>query len=107
MSAAMQVGKHVIPDTKIIARILAKVRVDGECWFFSGATDEDGYPHIKFAGKRQCVHRLMAAVFIDDLNGWDVHHTCGNPSCVNPLHLKKADPEVHRTDHLKFANIPF
>ena len=70
--------------------------VDGGCWLWLAATDQEGYPVARLCGRVLRVHRVMATLIYDQIDGLDVHHTCGKRGCVNPDHLVAIDPESHR-----------
>jgi hypothetical protein len=60
------------------------------CWIWMGAVNSKGYGLVlDDAGKLQLVHRLLH----ERVNGKippnaSVLHSCDNPSCCNPVHLR-------------------
>lgn len=65
-------------------------RRNGECWEWTGASMRDGYGHAKRLGRTVAVHRAAAALKArrSELDGLHVLHTCDNPKCVRPDHLR-------------------
>jgi hypothetical protein len=65
---------------------------DNECWLWTGAKNQKGYGYIGAGsknGKMLTAHRLSYQLANNDLHDYDyVLHSCDNPSCVNPLHLR-------------------
>jgi len=81
-------GEPITEETT--QRFWAKVRNNGpdECWTWTAYTDRDGYGRFSLNGRKERAHRI--AVRLDGRNpdGKVVRHTCDNPECVNPAHLK-------------------
>lgn len=67
---------------------------DDQCWPWQAAKSGFGYGRFKLDGKLYSPHRLIYAFTrgpIPDLpqfHGAVVMHTCDNPACCNPAHLK-------------------
>lgn len=73
---------------------------NGECKEWKGCLNTDGYPRMVY--NRNCntkVHRLVASLFYEqDITGLVVRHTCDNPKCINPSHLKLGTPKDNMKD---------
>jgi HNH endonuclease len=68
-----------------------------ECWQWDSAHDDRGYALI---GKGQRLYRIMHQLLIGPvLKNKVLHHTCHNPSCVNPYHLEMLTPTQHFIIH--------
>lgn len=62
---------------------------DGECWERSGAPWGAGYTAIRVDGVKVGAHRFSFELHHRPLQpGEKVLHTCDNPPCVNPAHLR-------------------
>ncbi len=67
----------------------------GKCWVWTGAKTKDGYGSFGAASyKTTLAHRAVYMALhghiegCDGFNGTVIRHTCDNPSCVNPAHLR-------------------
>ena len=60
------------------------------CWIWTAAKDGNGYGRFWYKDQMRLAHRISYLLFknnfTDDLC---ILHTCNNPSCVNPEHLKE------------------
>lgn len=72
-----------------------KIDEDG-CWVWLKST-LDGYG---LCGKGRA-HRVYYEVANGPIpEGFDIHHLCKNPLCVNPRHLEPLDRRAHKLEHL-------
>ena len=70
---------------------------ENKCWEWKGARIEKGYgvftdasPSPNVRGKTISAHRFSYQLHYGDLKTGDyVLHSCDNPQCTNPLHLRK------------------
>jgi hypothetical protein len=91
-----------IQDKNIIKDMLKFVIKDykslvNECWLWSASFDKNGY------GKRNSIgaHRISWIYSRGDKDipfKKIIMHTCDNPSCVNPFHLRCGTPQHNSTD---------
>jgi hypothetical protein len=88
--------RNTIQD--VLARIDRTAGPDA-CWPWLGTRSPRGYGKVKFAGRDERVHRLIAAhtmgAIAPDLV---VRHACDNPPCCNPAHLLVGTPADNRRD---------
>ena len=63
-----------------------------DCIEFKGYKEKRGYGRKYSAGKMRLAHRLAYCkaknIDIKEIDGLVVMHTCDNPPCINPEHLK-------------------
>lgn len=70
------------------------------CWPWQGALHTQGYGRCWDGerGKVAYAHRLVYTLLVGPIpDGLDIMHTCDNPPCVNPAHLRVA---THRENML-------
>jgi HNH endonuclease len=69
------------------------------CWEWQGWRDDNGYGKGSFQGQEFRAHRLSYELHTGPLLTTDiVMHTCDNPPCVNPHHLKKGTKRDNMLD---------
>jgi hypothetical protein len=61
-----------------------------------------GYGVVTFRGKQTTAHRAMAIMAHGEppVGATEVAHSCGNPLCVNPDHIRHATPRENSADKL-------
>jgi hypothetical protein len=91
------------PKRPPIERFLEKVdRSKGPCWEWTASKDKDGYGTFQLDGKKTPAHRAAFILFIDDLQeGEQVLHSCDNPGCVKPVHLRVGTAQDNVNDMLE------
>lgn len=100
-------------DSKFLAKIDMSAGSDG-CHIWRGGRTKGGYGTISLGGHFVLAHRMAHALETGDALAEVVMHTCDNPSCVNPRHLRsgthmenmrdmasKGRAAKPKTDHLR------
>ena len=87
----------------LIDRVHARCVEDGDCLVWTGA-DQKRYGIISSGGrknrKNHYVHRVAYEHAFGEIpEGYEVHHSCENPLCVNTDHLLAVDGREHRRQH--------
>lgn len=59
-----------------------------ECWRWLGGLDRDGYGRAFMHSKKYVAHRLAYELAIKAPGKSLVLHSCDNPQCCNPAHLR-------------------
>lgn len=70
--------------------LLARTIRDEEtnCLVWQGARSSFGHGQLRINSKNQEVHRLMATLIYGNPEGRFALHSCDNPPCINPDHLR-------------------
>lgn len=81
-------------DAKAQARFWSHVDKSAGCWNWKITKDRDGYGHFKLNATTRTAHRVAYELCIGIIPaGHQVDHTCHNPSCCNPAHLRAVTPK--------------
>ena|SRR5271155_1695554 len=94
-----KVGGKTIPIEK---RFWNKVEKTSSCWFWKAGCFKAGYGAVRYNGKAQYAH-IVAYLLSGNVipEGKELHHTCENPPCVNPKHLKPMIHGEHSSQHTR------
>lgn len=70
-------------------RFLAKVDKTDTCWIWTAYKNGLGYGHFWLDGQLAYAHRISYEFHVGPIpEGMHLDHTCHQPSCVNPEHLR-------------------
>lgn len=59
------------------------------CWEWTAAKNEKGYGVFGVGKETDKAHRISYRIFVGDIpSGMFLLHSCDNPGCVNPNHLR-------------------
>ena len=87
-------------DISYVEKVLqSRSEIEGDCLVWLGARSSSGYGQLWVNGKLEYTHRLAWIVHGGSLlPGECVLHTCDNPPCINPIHLRVGDHRDNAKD---------
>lgn len=72
-----------------LGRFWAKVQVGDGCWLWLAHTNNKGYGVIGVGNRLHLAHRISYMISYGPIpNGLELLHSCDNPPCVFPGHLR-------------------
>lgn len=106
---AEQVAEALTPGTflhDVAARLYRdKALLDNGCWGWSGSVSTNGYARVLVplhrGGAQVPAHRLSYVIHHGAIPaGMHVLHSCDNPLCTNPLHLRAGTERENAQDRM-------
>jgi len=81
-------------------KFLSRVQKTDTCWLWVGHKNAYGYGTLHLTSKlRVMAHRLSYTLFIGPFDeALDILHSCDNPACVNPSHLRPGTHDENMKD---------
>lgn len=82
-----------------IAHFWERVDKSGDCWLWTGTMFKSGYGLISINDKSTYTHRLAYTISTgNDPGKYLILHSCDNPPCCNPAHLRKGTHAENMAD---------
>lgn len=71
---------------------------EDDCWEWKKSRSQKGYGNFKVGGRMLRSHRVAYAIAHGRMPEAFVLHSCDNPPCCNPSHLREGDARANSTD---------
>ena len=71
---------------------------NGDCLEWTGPRNAAGYGFTRIGNKHELTHRLAVKLEGIKIDGMHILHSCDNPSCCNPSHLRLGTPADNMKD---------
>lgn len=106
---AKEHGGRQHSNVPLLARLMNRVVFGAsDCWHFCGSRNQGGYGRLTVGGRMQVVHRLSYELFVGRIPyGLFVLHSCDNPSCINPDHLRVGTRSENSIECFRKGRHPF
>lgn len=90
-----------------VETLLKRTIKTGDCFEWQGKKTRHGYGRLTICGKETFAHRAMivAKTGSEIPKGLCVLHSCDNPSCINPDHLRIGTHKENSEDMVKRGRV--
>lgn len=86
----------------LATRFWEKVNKTESCWLWTGALLKTGYGSIRINNKSVRAHRVAYELSVGKIpDGMIILHSCDNPLCVNPSHLRIGNKRENMADAIE------
>jgi hypothetical protein len=75
-------------DPRLPPKFWLRVVPKRECWLWTGATNDQGYGQVRWAGRTQYTHRVTYNTLVGAIILPHLDHLCKVVACCRPLHLE-------------------
>lgn len=80
---------------------------NGDCWEWTAKSkDNHGYGGLQVDGKRWKAHQFAYYLATGVIPRLHILHSCDNPPCCNPSHLREGTPADNATDKVQRGRTP-
>lgn len=99
-----KVGRPTGTSIPVLERLLNKIEINDatDCWIWQGGKNNIGYGMIRHDDKMRTTHRVSYEVHKGNIpKGMCVLHSCDNPLCCNPNHLRLGTHKDNTQDMIR------
>lgn len=87
---------------RTVTRLWGTIKIcdPDHCWEWQGKRDRDGYGIFQYRLRDRRAHRVVYGLTHSGEQPPVVMHTCDNPACCNPIHLRGGNQSQNMLDKL-------